>query len=148
MQDENAIMHKLLDIIEYKNSWQQRTEGLPSRDMLVLEHIFLADHISPGSLAVRCLVSPSTLTGIVDRLEKKSLIRRIRSSKDRRSVIIRMAESGYELMGRHIAEDRLFAANLFGGLAPDKRSQLLVLLDEMLEKANPETLFAHKGRGV
>lgn len=48
----------------------------------------------PGSLAVQMKLSPSRLTRITDALEKRGLISRATSEKDRRSVRIALTDEG------------------------------------------------------
>lgn len=48
-------------------------------------------------LAQTVYLSPSTVVGIVDRLEDKALVSRQRSSRDRRQVLISLTESGVQL---------------------------------------------------
>jgi DNA-binding MarR family transcriptional regulator len=43
------------------------------------------------------MVRSSTITGVVDRLEKKGLAERIRNSPDRRVITIRLTEAGKKL---------------------------------------------------
>jgi DNA-binding MarR family transcriptional regulator len=49
------------------------------------------------ALAKNVYLSPSTMVGIVDRLEEKGLLVRNRSAKDRRQVLITMTEAGRTL---------------------------------------------------
>ena len=44
-------------------------------------------------------LSPSTVVGILDRLEEKGLVRRERMSKDRRVVTVTITEAGRKLAG-------------------------------------------------
>ena len=53
--------------------------------------------LTASSLAKQVYLTPSTLVGILDRLEQKSLIRRERSSLDRRVVNIEITENGRRL---------------------------------------------------
>ena len=55
---------------------------------------------SPGSVARAVGVNGSTVTGILDRLEKRGLIRRERSSTDRRVVSLVLTDSGRDFLGR------------------------------------------------
>jgi DNA-binding MarR family transcriptional regulator len=45
-------------------------------------------------ISKQILVSSSTLTGIIDRLEQKGLVRRIRTMSDRRVIMIELTEQG------------------------------------------------------
>jgi DNA-binding MarR family transcriptional regulator len=50
--------------------------------------------LSPSHIAKYIMVNSSTVTGIIDRLEKKGLVRRLRISTDRRKITIELTESG------------------------------------------------------
>jgi len=43
------------------------------------------------------MVKSSTVTGIIDRLEQKGLVARLRNSPDRRVITIQLTEAGKEL---------------------------------------------------
>ena len=43
------------------------------------------------------MVKSSTVTGIIDRLEQKGLVRRVRNSPDRRMITIELTEAGNRL---------------------------------------------------
>ena len=59
----------------------------------------LAQHgpLSSADLSRKLFVTPSNLTGIVDRLEKKGHVKRIRKEGDRRIALITLSEQGSEL---------------------------------------------------
>ncbi len=53
--------------------------------------------LPPSQIARYILVKSSTVTGIVDRLEQKELVKRVRNSRDRRVINIELTDSGREL---------------------------------------------------
>ncbi len=53
--------------------------------------------LSSSQIARHIFVKPSTVTGIIDRLEQKGLARRTRQSTDRRVITIELTESGERL---------------------------------------------------
>lgn len=53
--------------------------------------------VTASTLAARIHLSPSTMIGILDRLEAKALIRRARDLQDRRLVYISLTEAGVAL---------------------------------------------------
>jgi len=59
----------------------------------------LNDHgpLPPSQIARHILVKSSTVTGIVDRLEQKGLVQRVRNSRDRRVINIELTEKGRAL---------------------------------------------------
>jgi len=64
-------------------------------------HCLLAlyDHgpLPPSQIARYIMVKSSTVTGIIDRLEQKNLVYRLRDSPDRRVITIQLTEAGREL---------------------------------------------------
>ncbi len=53
--------------------------------------------LSPSQIAKIIMVSSSTVTGIIDRLELKGLVTRMRKSPDRRVITIELTEVGRSL---------------------------------------------------
>jgi len=54
--------------------------------------------LTNANLAKRVYLSPSTVVGIIDRLEEKQLVARQRDSKDRRQVYISITAAGRQLV--------------------------------------------------
>ena len=50
--------------------------------------------LPPSQIAKHVMVNSSTVTGIIDRLEKKDLVKRQRISKDRRVITVELTQSG------------------------------------------------------
>jgi DNA-binding MarR family transcriptional regulator len=55
--------------------------------------------LSIGTLSQRVYLTPSTVTGIVDRLERKGHVVRVRGLSDRRVVEVRITETGHKVAG-------------------------------------------------
>lgn len=98
-----------------------RTLGLTPSQFDVIITLGGTSGMSMGEVARKTLVTKGTLTGIVDRLEKKHLVRREVPESNRRSFIIALTPEGQEIFERlyptHIAYlkerfDRLDLAEL------------------------------------
>lgn len=53
--------------------------------------------LPPSQIAKYVMVNSSTVTGIIDRLEKKNLVKRLRISQDRRVITIELTKNGKTL---------------------------------------------------
>ena len=51
----------------------------------------------PSQIAKQIMVNSSTLTGVIDRLEKKGLVSRLRNDPDRRIIRVELTEAGRAL---------------------------------------------------
>lgn len=141
MLNDSDLIHRLIELIEYKNQYQQQTAQIQPQDMYVLERIWLCKNFSARNLTERYHIPASTLTGILDRLETKALIRRIRSSHDRRSILLATTALGDGAVAKHLSEDRQFAQNLFSVLDMEKRDLLRKLLTELIAGVDKDRLF-------
>ncbi|MDK2803841.1 MAG: hypothetical protein PWR23_845 [Peptostreptococcaceae bacterium] len=140
--DENTIIHKLLDVFEYKNAYQHQTSNIQPQDMYVLERIYFHGKVIVKDLSKQYSIPPSTLTGIIDRLEKKKLIERLRTNIDRRAIELVATAKGKDVVDKHIIEDKLFSKNLFNTLETQKKEILKELLNELLTNVKKESLFS------
>lgn len=79
-------------------SQQLQRDFQVSQSQLACLNMLLRDGSMPISrLAKGLIVEPSTVTGVVDRLEQKGLVRRTRQGTDRRVVTIELTQTGRTL---------------------------------------------------
>jgi DNA-binding MarR family transcriptional regulator len=139
--EENILIHKLLEIFEYKSEYQFQISKIQPRDMFVLERIFINKKTTIKEISNQYNIAPSTLTGIIDRLERKKLIKRLRTHIDRRTIELLATKEGNAAVEKHIQEDMLFSRNFFHSLEADKKEKFQELLEELLGNVNKEALF-------
>jgi len=75
----------------------------------------------------------STMTGLVDRAEKRGLLRRGPNASDGRAVDVFLSSDGAVLAGRVHAQVAEALSPTTGALAPAEQRRLQVLLDRMLD---------------
>jgi DNA-binding MarR family transcriptional regulator len=104
---------------------------LTSPQLGVLREILGGENISPGTLALALHLSQPTVTGILGRLESRGLIRRERSTSDRRSVLVVATEQGKHLADKAppLLRDR-FRSEL-AKLADVEQSEILSRLEHV-----------------
>jgi len=71
--------------------------GITYPQYLVLNALWEKDGLSISTIAARLDLEPSTITPLVKRLEAASLVRRIRSAEDERSVRVNLTDKGMAL---------------------------------------------------
>src|SRR5439155_20092022 len=85
-------------------------------------------------LGDRLLVRPPSVTGIVDRLHRMGLLRRIKSADDHRAKEVSLTPAGRERV-KHVLEHLpAQLESVLGGLTADDRKQLQRLLDGLAQR--------------
>ena len=62
--------------------------------LVCLRQLLIDGELTPGQLAKEIYLSQATVTGIIDRLEFKGLIKRQRNKMDRRKILVRLSDRG------------------------------------------------------
>lgn len=71
-----------------------RQFGLTETQADVLRSLLVSDAMSSADLSRHLFMSPANITGVIDRLEGKALVERVRQKADRRVALISLTESG------------------------------------------------------
>ncbi|HYF75399.1 MAG TPA: MarR family transcriptional regulator [Candidatus Nitrosocosmicus sp.] len=97
---------------------------------------FLVDEgeLTIGDLSGKLFLAPSTITDLVDRMEKNGLVTRVRDEKDRRSVKIRVEEKGFKLINEVILRRCTYLEEMIKDMKPEDRIRLTGYLEIMGEK--------------
>jgi DNA-binding MarR family transcriptional regulator len=68
-----------------------QSAGVPANDLAALEHLELAGPLSPTDLAKRLLLTPGSVTALLDRLERAGWVRRRPHATSRRSIVVELS---------------------------------------------------------
>jgi MarR family 2-MHQ and catechol resistance regulon transcriptional repressor len=97
-----------------------RREGLTVSQLGVLEALLHLGPMVQSDLAEKLLTSPSNLTTVVDNLEEGGLVRRERSTEDRRQVEVSLTPDGRELIEDVFPRHAERITGLMGALDADE----------------------------
>lgn len=87
--------------------------------------------LTPSLLADRTAVTPATMTGLVDSLEKDGLVERTEDPQDRRKIIINLAPQAHALLARILPGHFRQVASMCESLSQSERRQLSDLLQKL-----------------
>lgn len=94
-----------------------------------------SDGLPSGEIGNRMITRDPDITRLLDRLEKRGLIRRSREARDRRLVMAGITSEGLELLGRLDEPVREAHRRQLGHLGRDRLGALKELLQAAREKA-------------
>jgi DNA-binding MarR family transcriptional regulator len=94
------LIRKLIQAGELYSKELDRNFQVSVPQLLCLLNLHENGSLTPSQIAKNTMVGTSTMTGIIDRLEKKGLVTRVRNSPDRRTITISLTEAGKKLARR------------------------------------------------
>lgn len=90
-------LRQIIRSIDKHNKQLSSSRSLTVPQLVSLRQLLIKGPRPMGQLANEVFLSKATLTGIIDRLEKKGLVKRERSTEDRRKILIALTQQGKEM---------------------------------------------------
>ena len=106
---------------------------ITSPQLICLQVIASKQPMTTGQLAKEVHLSPSTVIGILDRLQAKNLILRERDTKDRRKVFVSLAEQGQQLLNNAPSPLQDTLADAMQALPESEQKVIADSLDRIVE---------------
>jgi DNA-binding MarR family transcriptional regulator len=122
-----AAVHRVLDHLAAELSGL----GLRQAEVNVLAQLEPGQARSVGDLAAATGQRPSTLTGVLDRLEQRRLVRRRVNPADRRSFTIALTAAGGRAAGRVHAAFAALDERVLSDLPPSAADGFHAVLDAL-----------------
>jgi DNA-binding MarR family transcriptional regulator len=132
--DESAayLMRRILTCMAAEVDQALEPRDLTHAQWVPLFKLYLGSARTVAELARECQLDTGAMTRLLDRLEAKGLVTRVRSSADRRVVNLELTKEGREA-GRHIPTVLCKVQNAFlQGLSIEEWQQLKDLLRRVL----------------
>jgi len=87
-----------------------------------------AGPLSQSAIAERMIITGASVSSLVDTLERKGLVRRVRSATDRRTTLVELTDDARPVIDAYLAEVTTLHAHEFAGLDEEERETLVTLL--------------------
>jgi DNA-binding MarR family transcriptional regulator len=114
------------------------SQGMTHAGWQVLLAIGDGEGLTQREVAERCYVTPATVTGVVDTLEREGLVTRERGTEDRRVVRVRLTAEGRTRLRRMKAEAARVMAPVFGDLSARDEAVVRRFLTRTIERLQEE----------
>ena len=116
--------------------------GLTAPQLATLRAVERLQPISTGALAKSIHLSQATVTGILTRLESRGFVSRVRSDKDRRTVVVELTEQGSTVLDNSpsLLQDRFRRELLM--LQEWEQTQMLATLQRIAAMMDAEDIDA------
>jgi len=108
---------------------------VPKLNILALLRYGPESGLSLGDLGNLMLVSPSNMTGLIDRLERDGLVRRSPDPHDRRSFRALITEKGKKLLEEVLPQHVAYVEDLLRSMDRGEKERLITLLSKLEQAA-------------
>ena len=137
-----SYLRRLFKAIHEYSKAVQRRSGLSSPQLWALRILAAEPDLSLGELAERMYAHPSTVSGIVDRLEERGMARRAVHGEDRRTLRLNLTRRGRAALGRSPSPVQIGLRRALQGMAPSRLRQLRRSLKEVVREAEVQDVDA------
>ena len=97
-QDALVLLRQIIRATDLHDKHLSRMTGLTMPQLMTMQTLRINGPLTIGMLAKEMNLAQATVTSILDRLERKELVRRERSNTDKRKVLACPTETGLELL--------------------------------------------------
>ncbi|MDA1192428.1 MAG: MarR family transcriptional regulator [Candidatus Poribacteria bacterium] len=118
------VLVRATDSVVARLSSYLTESGLTESQFGVIEALHHLGPMCQRELGVKNLKSSGNMTMVVDNLEKRGLVRRVRSEEDRRMVIIHLTDDGRALIERTLPQHVRNIAKEMSILIPEEQEAL------------------------
>lgn len=102
-------IRRVFQVVNEQSKKVKRRTGLTGPQLWAIKVIGECSSVRVSDLARRMYLHPATVVGILNRLEDRGFIKRVRTNEDRRVVHVELTGTGKALMGKapQVAQDLL-----------------------------------------
>jgi len=100
--DERILraLRRIIRAVDFYSRQLSMRHSLTGPQLICLRQLKQHGELTPGQLARAVSLSPATISGILDRLERRGYLTRKRRAEDKRQVLVALTKAGMELVDR------------------------------------------------
>jgi DNA-binding MarR family transcriptional regulator len=127
-----VALRKIVRAIELHSRALVQKYGITGPQLVVLRQLASRGELPVGRLAENASLSQATMTVILDRLEQRGLVARLRSRIDRRRVLVSLTDAGKKMLAGNpsLLQERF--VSVFERLARSEQERILRTLEEVV----------------
>ena len=91
-------LRKIIQAIDMNSKKLVKRVGLTGPQLVILQEISNQGEVTAGEIARAVSLSQATVTGILERMEKRGLLARQRSDRDKRRIMVSITATGEQVL--------------------------------------------------
>jgi DNA-binding MarR family transcriptional regulator len=140
-EDLNKATDGLRELILAAEHYRQVVSndlGLGVSDSQAVSYLFVRGPMGQGELGALLALNTSTMTSLVDRLERSGIAERLDHPTDRRRLIVQLTKSGREIVNQTSEWLRYAFKNIEPAELTDVAASLHTIAEDLRNRAVPE----------
>lgn len=143
-KDEELLiaLRKIIRSIDMRSRELNKQVGLTGPQLLILQKVGKKPGVMVKEIAEDITLSAATVTSILDRMESRDLVQRIRSTEDKRRVGVFLTEHGMSSLASAPLPLQEHFRKRFSDLADWEQSQMVATLQRLANMMGAENVDA------
>lgn len=131
---ENIVFNYIdeFKVLFFPEQWSEIFLDFSKNEILALLFLYRKKNANMTEIAEYIIAPLNTATGVIARLEKKSMVERIRSAQDRRIVLIALTEDANTVIEKEKAMITKYLIKIYGRLTEEEISSALSIYNKVL----------------
>ena len=135
-------LRQIIQAVDLHSRHLTQVYSITGPQLVCLLSIAEKDHVTLSELAQDVYLSPSTVVGIVDRLEREGFVHRERSTTDRRVVLIKITAKGKDFVAKAPSPIQDQLESRLEHLPSEEQRQIAESLEKIAELMGAERIDA------
>ena len=143
-KDEQLLvaLRKVIRAIDMRSKELSREVGLTGPQLMVLQEVGKRPGVVVKQIAESITLSPATVTSILDRMESRGHLSRVRSTEDKRKVGVFLTDAGQQILVDAPLPLQVHFLNRFKGLEEWEQSQMVATMQRIATMMDAQKLDA------
>lgn len=135
-------LRKIIQSITIHSRYLVKTIGLTGPQLVILQEVSKVAEVPVGEIAKAISLSQATVTGVLERLEKRGLVLRRRDDIDKRRVLVKITGEGLRLLEISPPPMQESFVEQFNGLEDWEKSMILSSLQRLVVMMDAKSIKA------
>lgn len=135
-------LRRVIRAIDLHSKKLNKETGLTGPQLIVMQQVSAFDSITVKNIADNINLSSATVTSILDRLEKRGLLTRERSTQDRRKVSLHLTSAGEDILSEAPQPLQEFFISRFESLDEWEQNQLVATMQRIAKMMDADSIDA------
>lgn len=126
-----AVLGKMSKVLRDKLVANIKEFGLSPTEFAVLEVLYNKGDLPLQKIGEKILITSGTITYVIDKLEKKKLLKRSASTEDRRIIYAKLTDEGKRLLDEIFPIHKRYINELLSGLSDEEKITFIQLTKKL-----------------